>query len=125
VESSAYLTTAPPREKLILQGFWTKGPWSVNLRETVYNDMSEYINSPPILQTIPATGITDLDVGYQFTHNLRIDLGANNLFNTIPPTIGLLNGQPADGNYVYRQPQPFAPWGQNGGYYYGRVVLTY
>jgi iron complex outermembrane receptor protein len=124
-ESASYLTTAPPREKLILQAYWTKGPWSVNLRETVYNDMSEYVNEPVILETIPATAITDLDVGYQFTHNLRVDVGANNLFNTIPPLTGLLNGQPADGNYVYRVPYGFAPWGQNGGYYYGRVVLTY
>jgi len=125
-DGASDLTTAPPREKLILQGFWTKGPWSVNLRETVYNDMSEYVSSPPILEKIPTTGITDLDIGYKITHNLKVDIGANNLFNIIPPLIpNNSTGQPNSGALVYNLPYGFAPWGQDGGYYYGRVTLTY
>jgi iron complex outermembrane receptor protein len=125
-DSTSALTTAPPREKLILQGFWTKGPWSVNLRETVYNDMKEYVSSPSILESIGTTGITDLDVGYKVTKSIKIDFGANNLFNIIPPLTPLNStGQPQDGALVYHVPYGFAPWGQNGGYYYGRITLTY
>jgi iron complex outermembrane receptor protein len=125
-DSASALTTAPPREKLILQGFWTKGPWSVNLRETVYNDMKEYVSSPSILESIGTTGITDLDVGYKVTKSIKIDFGANNLFNIIPPLTPLNStGQPQDGALVYHVPYGFAPWGQNGGYYYGRITLTY
>ncbi len=125
-DSTSDLTTAPPREKVILQAYWTKGPWSVNLRETVYNDMSEYVGTPSFLEKINTTGITDLDVGYKVNRFLKLDMGANNLFNTLPPlTPNTSTGQPVDGGRVYGVPYGFAPWGQNGGYYYGRLTLTY
>jgi iron complex outermembrane receptor protein len=125
-DSTSDLTTAPPREKVILQAFWNKGPWSVNLRETIYNDMSEYVGTPSFLEKINTTGITDLDVGYKVNRFLKFDLGANNLFNIVPPlTPNTSTGQPIDGGRVYNVPYGFAPWGQNGGYYYGRLTLTY
>jgi len=126
-DSASDLTTAPPREKLILQALWSKGPWTVNLRETVYNDMSEYVSSPSLLEKIGTTGITDLDIGYKITKNLKISVGANNLFNILPPItpVSAATGQPVDGSLVYHLPYSFAPWGSNGGYYYGRVTLTY
>jgi iron complex outermembrane receptor protein len=34
-------------------------------------------------------------------------------------------GQPIDGNRIYNLPYGFAPWGSNGGYYYGRVTFTF
>jgi iron complex outermembrane receptor protein len=124
------LTTAQPREKVIGQGFWTKGPWSVNLRETIYSGMAQYAFYPTlnqnVLETIPTTGITDLDVAYKFTSHIKINVGANNLFNTLPPITPLgSTGQPIDGNRIYRLPYSFAPWGSNGGYYYGRVTFTF
>ena len=126
VDSASDLTTAPPREKLILQAYWHKGPWSVNLRETIYNDMSEYVNSPPVLEKIGTTGITDLDIGYKVTKNIKLDAGANNLFNIIPPiTPNTSTGQPVSGALVYNLPYGFAPWGQNGGYYYVRATVTF
>ena len=125
-DSTSDLTTATPREKLILEAFWHKGPFSVNLRETIYNDMSEYVNTPPVLEKIGTTGITDLDLGYKLTKNVKLDIGANNLFNTLPPKTPLTStGQPVDGALVYNVPYGFAPWGQNGGYYYGRLTLTF
>jgi iron complex outermembrane receptor protein len=126
-ESASALTTATPREKVILQGYWTWHKFSVNLRETIYGSESEYIsNSPPILAKIGATGITDLDIGYKITRALKIDVGANNLFNIIPPITPLnASNQPESGALVYGLPYGFAPWGQNGGYYYGRITLNF
>jgi len=128
------LTTAPPHEKLILQGFWQKGPWSVNLRESVYSGMKELLStSAEVVSTtpqnyygiIPTTGITDLDVGYKINRFLKFDVGANNLFNTKPPLIpNTVTGQPLTGD-VYNVPYAFSPFGTDGGYYYGRVTLTY
>ena len=128
--SESQLTTAQPREKAILQALWSKGPFSVNLRETVYADMSEYAYFPTlsknVLETIPPTGITDLDIGYRLNRYLRIDAGCNNLFNVFPPiTKQGSTGQPINGNTVYNLPLGFAPWGTNGGYYYGRLTVTF
>ncbi len=33
--------------------------------------------------------------------------------------------KPADGSNVYNAPLPFSPFGINGGYYYGRVTVTF
>ncbi|WP_158914529.1 TonB-dependent siderophore receptor [Caulobacter sp. S45] len=128
--SQSQLTTAQPREKAILQAHWTKGPFSVNLRETVYADMSEYATFPTlsknVLETIPTTGITDLDVGYRINKYLKLDVGADNLLNVKPPiTPQGSTGQPINGNTVYNLPLSFAPWNPNGGYYYARVTLTF
>jgi len=131
------LTKATPREKVILGAYWTLDKWSANLRETIYGPTSQLIsidgsgtgNGATNLQ-IGTTGITDLDIGYKITRNLRVDMGANNLFDIRPPTVpNVPNGsggvQPADGNNVYGEPAQFSPFGINGGYYYGRVTFTF
>jgi iron complex outermembrane receptor protein len=124
------LTTMIPEEKTILQALWTKDKWSVNLRETIYGRSSSIAFAPgangaEFIESIPITGITDLDVGFKLTSFLKIDLGANNLFNTLPPKAPVIGGQPADGGLVFNLPYTFSPWGINGGYYYGRVTLTF
>jgi iron complex outermembrane receptor protein len=131
------LTTATPREKVVLGAYYTHSKWSVNLRETIYGPSSELFSLNGLgsgagttnLQ-IGVTGITDLDVGYKITDALKLDVGANNLFNTKPPTMpNVSNGsggvQPADGNNVYGEPAQFSPFGINGGYYYARVTYTF
>lgn len=129
------LTTATPKEKVILGAFWTHEKWSVNLRETVYGPTSEIVSTSGtgvggITEKIDTTGITDLDIGYKVTSALKLDLGANNLFDTRPPSRpNIANGsggvRPADGSNVYDAPIGFSPFGINGGYYYGRVTFSF
>jgi iron complex outermembrane receptor protein len=131
------LTTATPREKVILGAFYTKEKWSVNLRETIYGPSSQLVSpdgtgasdasGPATDLKIPVTGITDLDIGYKITRSLKMDIGANNLFNIRPPTVPFLAnlGVMADGNPVYREPDQFSPFGINGGYYYAKVTYTF
>lgn len=131
------LTTATPREKVILGAFYTKDRWSVNLRETIYGPSSEVVSpdgtgssdasGPATNLTIPVTGITDLDIAYMITRSLKMDIGANNLFNTRPPTVPYLAnlGVMADGNPVYKEPDQFSPFGINGGYYYAKLTYTF
>jgi iron complex outermembrane receptor protein len=125
--ASSALTSATPREKVILQANWVWQKLSVNLRETVYGPASQYTaTSNPVLLKIGTTGITDLDIGYQFTPWLKIDVGANNLFDIIPPLIpNGSNGKPIDGGRVFNVPYGFAAWGQDGGYWYGRVTVNF
>jgi iron complex outermembrane receptor protein len=123
-------TTALPRFKIILQASWVKGPFSVNLRETIYGKTSELAYAPTLdayfNETTPVTPITDLDIGYKVTKHLKVDAGANNLFNQLPPLVPLgSTGQALDGGLVYHLPYGTAPWGQNGGYYYGRVTYSF
>jgi len=123
------LSDATPEFKVIMQAYWTLDKWSVNLRGTVFGPESELTTDPgndqPFTVSIPTTFIMDLDVGYKVTSNLKLDMGANNLFNTYPPSAPIVNGQPADGSLVFHDPYGISPWGVNGGYYYGRVTLTF
>jgi iron complex outermembrane receptor protein len=118
--TASALTTATPREKIILQAYYTYHKFSVNLRETIYGHSSQITADTGQLDSIPTTGITDLDVGYRFTSWLKVDAGANNLFNQFPP-----RGFSVSGGRVYNVPYDFAPWGGNGGYYYGRVIVSF
>ena len=118
--TASALTTATPREKIILQAYYTNHKFSVNLRETIYGSTSQYTADTVQLKSIPTTGITDLDVGYRFTNWIKVSAGANNLFNQFPP-----RGFSISGGRVYNVPYDFAPWGGNGGYYYGRVVVSF
>ncbi|MHB8285089.1 MAG: TonB-dependent receptor plug domain-containing protein [Caulobacteraceae bacterium] len=132
------LLTGTPKEKAVLQAFWTLHKWSVNLRETIYGPTTEVVSFDGTGATTSAgytnlevgtTAITDLDIGYKFTPNLKLDVGANNLFNKKPPTVpnGVNSGvqEPVDGSNVYNEPVTFSPYGINGGYYYGRITFSF
>ena len=130
--SLSALTTATPKEKLILSAQWSLGPWSANLRETVYGDASEWVSldgsgtgTGAFDEKIGVTGITDIDVAYKVTKALKVDIGANNIFDVKPPKTPLYNGRPTNGGIVYNVPYTFAAWGDNGGYYYARVTYTF
>ncbi len=129
------LETATPKVKVVLGAYWTQARWSVNLRETIYGHASEIVSTDGTgtggtIERIGATGITDLDIGFKLTPDLKLDVGANNLFNHKPPlTPNISDGsggvRPADGANVYNAPLAFSPFGINGGYYYGRVTYTF
>jgi len=135
--SISALTQAAPKEKAILAAYWTLGNWSVNLRETIYGETSELVSfngtgtgAGATDVRIGVTGITDLDIAYKITKQLKIDIGANNLFDQRPTNIPTILGggsvlRPADGNNVFREPAQWSPFGINGGYYYGRVTFSF
>jgi iron complex outermembrane recepter protein len=136
------LTDATPKEKLILDAYATYSKWSVNLRESIYGPSSQtvsiditgnsYPGNPATIVRIGTTAITDLEIAYHVTHAIKVAVGADNLFNHLPP--GMPNvrnpnapGQitPADGHHVFGFPLPFSPFGIDGGYYYGRVSYSF
>ena len=124
--SASALTTATPREKVILQAYYTWQKFSLNLRETVYGPTRQWSANNALFEQLPTTGITDLDVGYRITSMIKLDVGANNLFNQKPKgDTTVVNGYPGGGGRVFDVPYGFAPWGGNGGYYYGRVIVTF
>ncbi|MBS0364142.1 MAG: TonB-dependent receptor [Proteobacteria bacterium] len=122
------LTTATPREKVVGNAYWTKGKWSANLRESIYGESSELTSTANITTNlkIPAAAITDIMVAYKVTDAVKLEVGANNLFDKMPPTVPNLSiGRPATGGNVWNAPMTFSPYGINGGYYYGRVTVTF
>jgi iron complex outermembrane recepter protein len=136
-ESISNLTVSQPRAKFILNAAYTRGKWSVDLRETLYGDVHQWVSpggtgSGPgaTYETVPWTPITNLEVGYALTSHLKLAAGANNLFNVYPTKTPFCaaQGQTCDGQEVtliYNPPNYISPFGIDGGYYYGRISYVW
>jgi iron complex outermembrane receptor protein len=123
------LETSVPKEKAILQANWTMDKWSANLRSSIYSKTSQQIllfaNGQNYTQEVPITAIFDLDVAYRLFENLKIDVGANDLFGTTPPKAPNIGGRPTTNGRVFGVPWGFSPYGTGGGYYYGRITYSF
>ena len=129
-----FLTTANPRSKIILDAFWKIDRFDVNLRQTRYgqttNDLTYEDQAPAALQFSGTQfaefkntprWLTDLELGYQIAPHWHIAVGANNLFDIRP------RRTPADLAYLgveyYDLDSSQVPI--SGGFYYGRLNLTF
>ena len=110
--------------------YWTLSKWSVNLRETVYGETSELTTTSNITTDLKVPGLGDhRPDGRLQGHRLGEDRGRAPTTSSTrrPPTVPNLPGlnKPANGGNVWNAPIGFSPWGINGGYYYGRLTVTF
>lgn len=156
LQSQAIIERVSPRFKSVFGGLFTSGNFSANARATYYSE-SVVLSIPNAFSTTPRpitgdgtlgyyegivapTVIVDLELAYDFSKNLNIAVGANNLFNKIPEVPALVAdfnpAAPAAGWAAGRSPYingqgsinaPFnhGPYGTNGGFYYLRVSLDF
>jgi iron complex outermembrane recepter protein len=73
-------------------------------------------------ESFGAKVLFDADLGYQFTKNLQFVVGADNLLNTFPDK-QTLNANLSFGRFVYSR--NVTQFGQNGGFYYAKLELTF
>jgi iron complex outermembrane receptor protein len=125
------LEDSTPKWRAAFNAYWTKGPWSLNFRENFYGSSFTYgqdaVSGKYVQLLSRSAWITDFEGGYNFPHGVKFTMGANNVFNHYP------NKFP----YTYRYSQllknssgfasqyPSAPYGFNGGFYYGKVTWTF
>jgi iron complex outermembrane receptor protein len=127
----SFLTTGSPNYRIIAGALWEKDKWTVNLKEFIYGQSSEEIQGDDgafYSVKVNATPITNLIVSYQVASGVKLSVGADNLLNTFPNQENpkLINTYLAanDGAGAYTYPN-FSPYGLNGGYYYGRITVTF
>jgi len=132
------LTNASPKYRATFNAYWTLGKFSVNVRESYYGSVFELAVDP--VKSVTLFGydrininnayITDLELGYKLPKGIKVFVGANNLLNTYPtqdPTgyrLGQLQTN-SSGFASSKYPYTFSPFGYNGGFYYGRVTLSF
>jgi iron complex outermembrane receptor protein len=79
-----------------------------------------------VIQILEPKWVTDLAVSYQFTRNVKLALGANNLFNVYPTrniaSTAQVAGADTFGVFPYSELSPF---GWSGAYYYARAELKF
>jgi iron complex outermembrane receptor protein len=117
-----------PNHRISASANWSRGPFTVNLRENFYGPWRDEVDYPG--QEFGSKFITDLEVSYQFYQHFTFAVGASNLFNTFPDKIAnsasnpiyVLTHSTADGQ-IY--PRSGGPFGINGGFWYVRLKAKY
>lgn len=119
-EAQSDLTKGSPTNKFILSANWLIGDFNVNLRGTRYGEYFQAsAGGRAYDRTWSPTWITDLDVAYSITKQLKVAVGANNLFDKYPDKIGPVTGQGLNAYGLY------SPYGLTGGYYYSRLSFDF
>ncbi|WP_419487544.1 TonB-dependent receptor plug domain-containing protein [Chryseobacterium bernardetii] len=160
--SRVYLEEAIPRFKASLNNALEINKFSVLLRNVYFGKVTdpntmdangdgivsgEIINGQAVATEHPVWGgkiITDLSVGYMFTKNFKLTIGANNLFDIYPdknygPTMVKTPSLNASGNLVYVDAPAIdlsnqnqfvysrnvSQFGMNGRFLFARVNLNF
>ncbi|WP_395330927.1 TonB-dependent receptor [Novosphingobium sp. BL-8H] len=132
------LEHSTPKVRATLGAYWESSLFTVNLRESYYSKVYALETAPggsPIAGQdlkVPVNSafITDLELGLKATENIKLSIGANNLFNKYPTkrsyeyirAAQLASGSSSYASNVY---PTISPYGINGGYYYGRVTVKF
>lgn len=122
-EARGFLEHGYPEDKLVLGATHKIGAWTIALSETRYGEYRKYAASEANAQydqTFAAQWNTDLDVNYAFTKQLRLSVGANNLFDSKPDDFNTRLRQTPGQQYSYLSPS--AP---EGAFYYTRLSYDF
>jgi iron complex outermembrane receptor protein len=118
--SQGFLTSAIPKNKLVLGADWTWNRIEINLHELHYGEFSVINNVAANSRTFPASWITNVDVKFKITDHVSLSAGAFNLFNHYPPATNIFAPQ-----YGYNQYPRISPYGITGGSWYGKVQFEF
>jgi iron complex outermembrane receptor protein len=125
------LSAASPVYRIIVAALWEKDKWSLSMKELIYGQSSEEIegdNGRFYSVRVNATPITNISLSYAPIRNVKASIGADNVFNTFPnqanPQLIRTYYLANDNLGAYTYPA-FSPYGLNGGYYYGRLTITF
>ncbi len=113
-----------PRVHHILQGVYRTGPWDFTLRGNYFGPVSGQGFTPGVIQTWSGKWLADVALGYRFSRNLKLTVGADNVFDTYPDQWDPKRGAPFPQlGFVYGWET--LPFGVNGGYYYARLDFKF
>jgi iron complex outermembrane receptor protein len=130
--SQSNLTDNLPRTKLYVGNLTSVGPFSLNSRIVHYGGFDSLQNGVSATTggvtnvTFPndrhfgGKWITDMEFSWNATRSLTVAIGANNLFNVYPDDVGVYNANLGSGQYPTTSPTGFT-----GGFYYGRLAVTF
>lgn len=109
--------TEGPRSKLILGTNWSLDRLGANATLTRYDGYRTLDNVVANDQSFGAKWVTDLELSYGLTDNVRAAVGAYNVFNVLPDRTTIANT-------IGLAPYGAGPFGLYGGYYYARLSLS-
>ncbi len=132
-ESRIYLEQSVPRVKVTLSNTLSLEKMTIYLRNTYFGETTEATNNGGIfdddLELLPGATIdpynsgkviTDLSLGYAFSDDLNVTIGANNLLDIYPDEVD--TPFRSSGRFVYSRRGPQFSFG--GRYLFARLAFT-
>jgi iron complex outermembrane recepter protein len=116
------LEDALPRQKGFAAARFTWRGLSALARANYFGSVVYKPDNPENDETFGAKTLFDVDLGYQPGRNFRLSVGAENLLNTFPDRQAK-EANISFGRFVYSR--YVSQFGQNGGFYYGRLQLFF
>lgn len=121
------IEAANPRNKVSLAANYQIKKFGFMARATRFGKVASWNSNPDLDETFDAKVVTDASVGYQLISQVRVTIGANNLFDVYPNKQRWfresngnikdpLYGATGEGRFVYSRNA--TQFGMNGGYYY-------
>ncbi|MFN8574964.1 MAG: TonB-dependent receptor [Gemmatimonadaceae bacterium] len=107
-----------PDSRATLTTTYTQGRWQAMGRALYYGKYRDGSNFPG-LEDFGAKTLFDAETGYRF-ENIKLAVGARNLFNVYPDQFKLGPDQTNNGTFIYPGASPF---GYNGRYVYVRTEI--
>ncbi len=124
----ARFETSAPDNKLNLSATWHMDNLQVSLRSTRFGEWRDP-QSSGYVEVNDAQWITDLDVAYKVTDNIKLTLGVNNLFDDYPKVANeFLNDDGSERVSTFGRIipfSPFSPYSTDGRFIYGRVSISF
>ncbi|WP_276504515.1 TonB-dependent receptor [Terrimonas pollutisoli] len=116
-----FLEESVPRQKAGLTLTYAISKFNFFLRNVYFGEVTEATNIAATQQVYDSKVITDLSVGYKFTKNLRLTIGANNLLDIYPEKT---TDVPTTGGNQFIYSRRVTQIGFNGRYLFGRIELN-
>jgi iron complex outermembrane recepter protein len=113
---------AVPRQKGYAQVRYSLKQLSALVRANYYGRVRYQADATVNDEEFGAKVLFDVDLGFQFTKNLHFSVGADNALDTYPDKQTKASNISL-GRFIYSR--NVSQFGQNGGFYYGRLELTF
>ena len=113
------LVEGSPKDKVMLNGLWRHGPFSVNATATRYGEFTVKGSTAALDQTYAAKWVGDLSASYKYG-GWDFTVGSDNITDTYPDEVIFANS--SGGQLPY---STSAPFGYNGAFYYAKVGYSW
>jgi iron complex outermembrane receptor protein len=116
------LEDAVPHQKGTASARYAYKQLTLLARANYYGKVRYKADDPANDESFGAKVLFDADLGFQFTKNLQLSIGGDNVFNTFPDK-NLKAANISSGRFVYNR--NVSQFGWNGGFYYAKLELTF
>jgi iron complex outermembrane receptor protein len=118
-----WLEHGQPRQHWILSAAYDRDQFNIVAKANWFGPVSsaESASDPSLDQEFSGKWLVDLEAGWAFTDSIKLVVGANNIFDTTPDEN--IEANSFGGIFPYNRRT--TPFGFNGGFYYGRLVMQF